>query len=138
MIRIQLSNKITILGFTGTDVAGKKGNFFNLNQKIYEKYSKLKDDFVVWYLHLTCSNYIESIKTHGLMDADNLVESGIISNAETHKIGDSTYDEETQTIVDAESFDADSFFKDNGFTDVEKTNSMQILKRYGILEINTI
>lgn len=29
-------------------------------------------------------------------------------------------------------------FKDNGFTDVEKTNSMQILKRYGILEINTI
>lgn len=82
-------------------------------KKIYEKYSKLKDDFVVWYLHLTCSNYIESIKTHGLMDADNLVESGIISNAETHKIGDSTYDEETHTIVDAESFDADSFFKDN-------------------------
>ncbi len=29
-------------------------------------------------------------------------------------------------------------FKDIGFTDVEKTNSMQILKRYGILEVNTI
>jgi adenine-specific DNA-methyltransferase len=29
-------------------------------------------------------------------------------------------------------------FKDNGFTVVEKTNSMQILKRYGILEVNTI
>jgi adenine-specific DNA-methyltransferase len=29
-------------------------------------------------------------------------------------------------------------FKDTGFTDVEKTNSMQILKRYGILEVNTI
>lgn len=29
-------------------------------------------------------------------------------------------------------------FKDTGFTDVEKTNSMQILKRYGIQEINTI
>jgi adenine-specific DNA-methyltransferase len=29
-------------------------------------------------------------------------------------------------------------FKDNGFTDVEKTNSMQILKRYGIEEVNTI
>jgi adenine-specific DNA-methyltransferase len=29
-------------------------------------------------------------------------------------------------------------FKDTGFTDVEKTNSMQILKRFGIEEINTI
>lgn len=29
-------------------------------------------------------------------------------------------------------------FKDTGFTDVEKTNSMQILKRYGIEEVNTI
>jgi adenine-specific DNA-methyltransferase len=29
-------------------------------------------------------------------------------------------------------------FKDTGFTDVEKTNSMQILKRYGIQEVNTI
>ena len=29
-------------------------------------------------------------------------------------------------------------FKDTGFTDVEKTNSMQILKRYGIHEVNTI
>lgn len=29
-------------------------------------------------------------------------------------------------------------FKDTGFTDVEKTNSMQILKRYGIVEVNTI
>ncbi len=29
-------------------------------------------------------------------------------------------------------------FKDNGFTDVEKTNSIQILKRYGITEVNSI
>jgi len=29
-------------------------------------------------------------------------------------------------------------FKDSGFSDVEKTNSMQILKRYGIEEVNTI
>ena len=45
---IQLSDKITILGFTGTDVAGKKGNFFNLNQKIYEKYSQFKDFQIVF------------------------------------------------------------------------------------------
>ena len=29
-------------------------------------------------------------------------------------------------------------FKDTGFNDVEKTNSVQILKRYGIKEVNTI
>lgn len=29
-------------------------------------------------------------------------------------------------------------FRDNGFTDVEKTNSIQILKRYGITEVNSI
>lgn len=29
-------------------------------------------------------------------------------------------------------------FKDNGFTDVEKTNSVQILKRFGITEIKTL
>jgi adenine-specific DNA-methyltransferase len=29
-------------------------------------------------------------------------------------------------------------FKDSGFSDVEKTNSMQILKRFGIEEVNTI
>jgi adenine-specific DNA-methyltransferase len=29
-------------------------------------------------------------------------------------------------------------FKDNGFSDVEKTNCMQILKRFGIEEVNTI
>lgn len=29
-------------------------------------------------------------------------------------------------------------FKDAGFTDVDKTNSIQILKRYGITEVNTI
>lgn len=29
-------------------------------------------------------------------------------------------------------------FKDNGFTDVEKTNSVQILKRFGIAEIKTL
>ena len=45
---IKLTNKITILGFTGTDVLGKKGNFFNLNQKIYDKYSGFKDFQIVF------------------------------------------------------------------------------------------
>lgn len=45
---VKLSGKITILGFTGEDLEGKKGNFFNLNQKIYEKYSQFKDFQIVF------------------------------------------------------------------------------------------
>lgn len=45
---IRLSNKITILGFTGDDINAKKGNFFNLNQKIYEKYSPFNDFQIVF------------------------------------------------------------------------------------------
>ena len=34
-----LRGKITILGFLGNDIDGKKGNAFNLNQKIYKRFS---------------------------------------------------------------------------------------------------
>lgn len=47
-ISVKLTNKITILGFAGTDIDAKKGNFFNLNQKIYEKYSQFKDFQIVF------------------------------------------------------------------------------------------
>lgn len=45
---LTLSNKITILGFTGTDLLSKKGNYFNLNQKIYDRYREFKDFQVVF------------------------------------------------------------------------------------------
>lgn len=38
-----LADKITILGFMGSDVAGKKGNAFNLNQKIYKRFYEFND-----------------------------------------------------------------------------------------------
>jgi hypothetical protein len=44
---VQLENKITILGFTGFDIAKNKGNLFNLNQKIYNKYAGFTDFQVV-------------------------------------------------------------------------------------------
>ncbi|MEZ0005286.1 hypothetical protein ABH942_000637 [Flavobacterium sp. 28YEA47A] len=40
---ISLDNKITILGFTGSKVLYNEGNFFNLNQKIYNKNKNFKD-----------------------------------------------------------------------------------------------
>jgi hypothetical protein len=41
--RITLENKITILGFTGDNIIYNKGNYFNLNQKIYNKNREFKD-----------------------------------------------------------------------------------------------
>jgi len=41
--KVTLNNKITILGFTGRDIMPNSGNFFTLNQKIYNKYREFKD-----------------------------------------------------------------------------------------------
>lgn len=40
---VSLNDKITILGFTGSNVIYNEGNFFNLNQKIYNKNKDFKD-----------------------------------------------------------------------------------------------
>lgn len=40
---VTLNDKITILGFTGSKVIYNEGNFFNLNQKIYNKNKNFKD-----------------------------------------------------------------------------------------------
>jgi len=43
---LQLKNKITIIGFLGDDVLGRRENIFNINQKINAKYKDF-DDFQV-------------------------------------------------------------------------------------------
>jgi hypothetical protein len=46
--KIQLQGKITILSFGGLDVLKNRGNYFNLNEKIYQRYHLFKDlQFVV-------------------------------------------------------------------------------------------
>lgn len=46
--KVSLNNKITILGFSGSNLLKNRGNFFNLNQKIYQQYHDFKDlQFVV-------------------------------------------------------------------------------------------
>ena len=47
---VTLSNKITILGFIGSDITKQKGNFFNLYEIIYNKYKDFKDFQVVMVL----------------------------------------------------------------------------------------
>ena len=37
---VKLNDKITVLGFWGNDLENKKGDAFNLNQKIYKRFYK--------------------------------------------------------------------------------------------------
>lgn len=46
--KVTLDKKITVLGFAGFDLVKNRGNYFNLNAKIYERYHKFKDlQFVI-------------------------------------------------------------------------------------------
>lgn len=40
---VSFQKKITVLGFFGHDIASKKGNAFNLNQKIYKRFYEFVD-----------------------------------------------------------------------------------------------
>ena len=58
---VTLSNKITILGFTGTEVMKNKGNYFNLYEIIYTKYKGFKDFQVVMILPDGTQNEIQKL-----------------------------------------------------------------------------
>ncbi len=44
---VRLEGKITILGFLGSEIDMKKGNAFNLNQKIYKRFKDFNDFQIV-------------------------------------------------------------------------------------------
>jgi hypothetical protein len=41
--KVTLNDKITILGFSGTEILKNRGNLFNLNEKIYQRYHDFND-----------------------------------------------------------------------------------------------
>ncbi|TDW46352.1 hypothetical protein EV144_10616 [Flavobacterium sp. 270] len=46
--KVSLDKKITILGFSGSNLLANRGNYFNLNEKIYKRYNGFEDlQFVV-------------------------------------------------------------------------------------------
>ena len=46
--KVTLNNRITILGFSGTEILKNRGNYFNLNEKIYKRYHGFEDlQFVI-------------------------------------------------------------------------------------------
>ncbi len=58
---VTLTDKITILGFTGNEVLKNKGNFFNLYEIIYTKYKDFKDFQVVMILPDGTQNQIQEL-----------------------------------------------------------------------------
>ena len=68
-----LRGKITILGFLGSDVELKKGNAFNLNQKIYKRFYEFHDFQMVMVLPKGTEEKVEELKKElgNLVDIKN-------------------------------------------------------------------
>ncbi len=59
---VSLQDKITVLGFLGNDVDNKKGNAFNLNQKIYKRFYQFNDFQFVMLLPKDAEDKIFELK----------------------------------------------------------------------------
>ena len=57
-----LEGNITVLGFLGKDVANKKGNAFNLNQKIYKRFKDFDDFQFVMVMPKGTEEGVEELK----------------------------------------------------------------------------
>ena len=60
--RIQLEDKISILGFWGDDLSEKKGDALNLNQKIYKRFYQFNDFQFVMVLENGQQNQVNILK----------------------------------------------------------------------------
>ena len=59
---VSLEGKITVLGFLGKDVESKKGNAFNLNQKIYKRFNEFNDFQFVMVMPKGTEQGVEELK----------------------------------------------------------------------------
>jgi hypothetical protein len=59
---LTLNDKITILGFPGTDLLYNKGDAFNLNQKIYNKVREFKDFQLVMVVPVGVEDQTKKLK----------------------------------------------------------------------------
>lgn len=60
--KVELKNKITVLGFWGSDVTNKKVDGFNLNQKIYKRFYEFKDFQFVFVIDSSETKNINDFK----------------------------------------------------------------------------
>lgn len=70
---VTLQDKITIVGFLGRNAALKKGNAFNLNQKIYKRFYEFNDFQMVMVMPMGTDSVVQEIKNelNNLTDAAN-------------------------------------------------------------------
>lgn len=70
---VTFQDKITVLGFLGKDVGLKKGNAFNLNQKIYKPFYEFYDFQFVMVMPNGTEEKVEELKKDlgGLVDIKN-------------------------------------------------------------------
>ncbi|MBT8283966.1 MAG: hypothetical protein HKO75_01170 [Flavobacteriaceae bacterium] len=70
---VSLQDKITILGFLGKDADLRKGNAFNLNQKIYKRFYEFHDFQMVMVMPFGTEDVVENIyqELNELTDASN-------------------------------------------------------------------
>jgi hypothetical protein len=59
--KVTLDHKITILGFSGSEILKNRGNIFNLNEKIYQRYHTFQDLQFVMVCPLGTENDINKI-----------------------------------------------------------------------------
>ncbi|SEL51964.1 hypothetical protein SAMN04488008_10497 [Maribacter orientalis] len=59
---IRFKDKITVLGFLGTNVDSRKGNAFNLNQKIYKRFHEFNDFQFVMVVPNGTEDKVDEIK----------------------------------------------------------------------------
>lgn len=59
---VKFKDKITILGFLGANVDARKGNAFNLNQKIYKRFYEFKDFQFVMVVPIGTENKVAQLK----------------------------------------------------------------------------
>lgn len=60
--QVKFKNNITILGFLGDNIELRKGNAFNLNQKIYKRFHEFNDFQFVMVMPIGTENRAEEIK----------------------------------------------------------------------------
>jgi len=71
--KITFKDKITVLGFLGNNVELKKGNAFNLNQKIYKPFYEFNDFQMVMIMPIGTEDKIDELKAElgNLVDIKN-------------------------------------------------------------------
>lgn len=59
--RVKLEGKITVLGFGGYDIVKNRGNLFNLNQKVYQRYHAFTDLQFVYVCPIGTEKEVQAI-----------------------------------------------------------------------------